>query len=286
VTNVTLKDLLVVVDSSAASDHRVELAASLAAEHGAHLIGLYVLPIPEPDRSEEETRIGRIIDDLIKMYNREEQELARVTQGKFEAAIEHHGIRGEWRTAGGFASEVAAVHARYVDLVIVGQGDPKPKRTVMPPLRPEEVALSAGRPVLVTPSSLAHARIGSRILVAWNARREATRAVNDALPLLSKAESVTVLVVDPEKWTIAPHGEEPGADIALHLARHGIAVQVGVTFSEDTNTGEVLRAKAREIGADLIVMGAYGHSRTRELILGGVTWDILHEMTVPVLMSH
>lgn len=282
----TLKDLLVVVDSSAASDSRVELAASLAAEHGAQLIGLYILPIPEPDRTEEETKIGKIIEDLITICNREEQELARAAQGRFEAAIERYGISGEWRTGGGFASEEAAVHARYVDLAIVGQVDPKLKRAVMPPLLPEEVALSTGRPILVTPFSSGPTRTGNRILVAWNAQREATRAVNDALPLLSKAESVTVLVVNPERWVIAPHGEEPGADIALHLARHGITVQVEVIFPAGASTGEVLRAKAREIGADLIVMGAYGHSRARELILGGVTRDILLEMTVPVFMSH
>jgi nucleotide-binding universal stress UspA family protein len=282
----TFKDLLVVVDSSAASDHRVELAASLAAKHGAHLIGLYVLPIPEPTPAEDETRIGKLIDDLIANINREEQELARVAQGKFEAAIKRHGIRGEWRRGGGFAGEEAAVHARYVDLAIVGQLDPKRKRAVMPPLLPEELAFSAGRPILVTPFSTGPTTTGNRILVAWNTRREAARAVNDALPLLKKAESVTVLVVNPEKWAIPPHGEEPGADITQHLARHGVKVQAETAFSEDASVGEVLRAKSDEIDADLIVMGAYGHSRTRELILGGVTRDILRGMVVPVLMSH
>ncbi len=101
----------------------------------------------------------------------------------------------------------------------------------MPQLLPEELALTAGRPILVSPLSWSPTRIGKRILVAWNARREATRAVNDALPLLNKAESVTVLVVNPEKWLMAPHGEEPGADIALHLAHHGVTVQVAVTMS-------------------------------------------------------
>jgi nucleotide-binding universal stress UspA family protein len=281
-TKMTLKDLLVVADSSAAADARIELAASLAAEHGAQLVGLYVLPIPEPDRYEKET----LIEKFIAMHIDEEKDLARLARSKFEAAIERHGIKGEWRTDGGFASEVAAVHARYVDLAIIGQVDPRLKRAVMPTLLPEELALTAGRPILVSPLSWSPTRIGNRILVAWNARREATRAVNDALPLLSKAGSVIVLVVNPEKWLMAPHGEEPGADIALHLARHNITVQVEVIISQDANIGEVLRAKARETGADHIVMGAYGHSRTRELILGGVTRDILDEMTVPVFMSH
>jgi nucleotide-binding universal stress UspA family protein len=189
-----LRDVLVVVDSSMASDDRVELAAAFAAAHGAELIGLYILPIPEPDRCER----GTLIETIITMCIRDEQDLARVAQGKFQAAIERHGIKGEWRTGGGFASDEAAVHARYVDLVILGQIEPRLKRAVMPPLLPEEVALSAGRPILVTPFSSTPSTIGTRVLVAWNARREATRAVNDALPLLRKAASVTVVVVNPE----------------------------------------------------------------------------------------
>jgi len=276
------RDLLVVVDSSNASDNRVELAGSLAAVHDADLIGLYVLPIPEPEPSEHPALINEIIIRCI----REEQALAREGRRRFEAAVKRYGIKGEWRTAGGIASEEVATHARYADLVIVGQIDPRAKRTVMPPLVPEEVALSAGRPVLVTPFSWAPGRVGNHILVAWNARREATRAVQDALPLLINAELVTVLVVNPENWAMDPHGEEPGADLALHLARHGVVVQVDVVVSHGPNVGEVVRAKARETEADLIVMGAYGHPRVRELILGGVTRDLLREMTIPVLMSH
>ena len=139
---------------------------------------------------------------------------------------------------------------------------------------------------MVTPFSWTPNRIGSRVLVAWNARREAARAVRDALPILRKAASVTVLVVNPEKWAISPHGEQPGADIALYLARHGVTVQVEVADSEDAKVCDVVRASAQKVGADLVVMGAYGHSRTLELILGGVTRDMLRDMTIPVFMSH
>jgi nucleotide-binding universal stress UspA family protein len=166
-------------------------------------------------------------------------------------------------------------------LVVVDSSDER-----MPPLIPEEVALAAGRPILVTPFSWTPSRIGRRVLVAWNARREAARAVSDALPILCKAEWVSVLVVNPEKWAISPHGEEPGADIALYLARHGVKVQVEVAESEAAKVGEVIRARAHKAGAELVVMGAYGHSRTLELILGGVTRDMLCEMTVPVFVSH
>jgi nucleotide-binding universal stress UspA family protein len=277
-----LRDLLVVVDSSAASDNRIEVAAGLAAEHEAHLAGLYILPIPEADRHLRPTLIDAIIDLCI----REEKELAREAHRKFETAIKRHGIEGEWRTAGGFPSEEAAVHARYADVAIVGQLDPAMRGRVMPPLLPEEIALAAGRPVLITPVAWTRAKIGSRVIVAWNAAREASRAVNDALPILQRAASVIVLVVNPEQRIMAPHGEQPGADITLHLARHGIKAEVEVVVSPERDPSDTLRSKAEELHADLIVMGAYGHSRARELILGGVTRDLLRYMNVPVFMSH
>jgi nucleotide-binding universal stress UspA family protein len=276
------RDFLVVVDSSKASDNRVELAASLAGEHGGHLVGLYVLPIPEPNRHLRPTFFDAIIDLCI----RKEKELSREARRKFEDAINRHGVKGEWRTAGGFPSEEAAVHVRYVDLGIVGQLDPSIRGGVMPPLLPEDVALSAGRPILITPVSWTPRKIGKRIIVAWNAQREATRAVNDAIPILTNADSVIVLVIDPEKRIMSPHGEEPGADIALHLARHGIKAEVEVAVSDVSGPTDVLHSKTRELAADLIVMGAYGHARTRELVLGGFTRDLLQHMDVPVFMSH
>jgi nucleotide-binding universal stress UspA family protein len=278
----SLRDLLVVVDSSKASDNRVELAAALAAEHDAHLVGLYILPIPEPERPFRPTFIEAIVDLCI----REEKELAQEAHRKFEDALSRHGVKGEWRTAGGFPSEEAAVHVRYVDLAILGQLDSSVRGAVMPPLLPEDVALSAGRPILITPVSWTPRKIGSRIVIAWNAGREAARAVNDAIPLLTKADSVIVLVINPEKRIMSPHGEEPGADIALHLARHNIKAEVDVTVSDEADPTDILHSKIRELGADLMVMGAYGHSRTRELVLGGFTRDLLQRMEVPVFMSH
>jgi nucleotide-binding universal stress UspA family protein len=123
-----------------------------------------------------------------------------------------------------------------------------------------------------------------RILVAWNAGREAVRAVADARALLVRAEAVEVLVVDPEGRR-AGHGEEPGADIARHLARHGAQVEVRRLSSGGEDVGRVLLSQAAAFGADLVVMGAYGHSRLNEWIFGGVTRTILREAGLPVLMS-
>jgi nucleotide-binding universal stress UspA family protein len=149
----------------------------------------------------------------------------------------------------------------------------------------EAALIDSGRPVLAIPYAGNFESIGQRVLVGWNASREASRAVHDALPLLAKAESTCVFLANPKRG-LAAHGEEPGADIARHLARHGLKVEVAKTVADDVADSALLLNHASDMGADLLVMGAYGHSRLREFILGGVTRSLLREMTVPVLLSH
>jgi nucleotide-binding universal stress UspA family protein len=149
----------------------------------------------------------------------------------------------------------------------------------------ENLLIYSGRPVLVVPYIGTGERIGRTVTVAWDAGREAARAVADAMPLLERAEKVHVLVVDPRP-SADGHGEEPGADLALHLARHGVKAEVNRTEANDIGTGDVILSWLSDADSDLLVMGAYAHSRLRELVLGGVTRRILDGMTVPVLMSH
>ena len=149
----------------------------------------------------------------------------------------------------------------------------------------EATLFSSGRPVLAIPYAGRFETLGRRVLVGWNASREASRAVNDALPLLAGASSVVVTAVNPRRG-LDGHGEEPGADIALHLARHGLKVEVEHTVAPEIEAGELLLNRAAELSSDLLVVGAYGHSRLRETILGGVTRTLLKQMTVPVLLSH
>ena len=127
--------------------------------------------------------------------------------------------------------------------------------------------------------------VGSHVLVAWNATREAARAVNDAMPILQKAEKVTVLSVNPPSEE-AGGPAWPAADIALHLARHGVTAEASSTVSLEIDVGNAILSRAADFGSDLIVMGGYGHSRQREFILGGVTRTLLQHMTVPVIMAH
>jgi nucleotide-binding universal stress UspA family protein len=278
------KDLLVVLDSERSARGRLDLAAALAERFEAHLVGLYPLPIPEPPRY-----LGYYDPTLLDPFFHELRERARDAADKQREGFEHvaslRGLSAEWRAIAEGPEADAALHARYVDLTILGQLDPDRGEadTIRP--RPEQVTLASGRPVLVIPYAGQFDSVGRRVLIAWNATREATRAVNDAMPLLTAAEIVTVLSIDPHEGPQG-HGELPGADISLHLARHGVKAQVERTVAADVPVGEVLLSRAADLGADLLVMGAYGHSRARELLLGGATRTLLRSMTLPVLMSH
>ncbi|HKM73021.1 MAG TPA: universal stress protein [Stellaceae bacterium] len=278
------KDLLVVLDSGTASRGRIELAAALAERFAAHLVGLYPLAVPEAPR-----HLGYYDPALLDPFFRELREKAQEVSDTERAAFEHaaglRGLSAEWRVVAAGAGSDPAVHARYVDLTILGQLDPDRGDAELIRPRPEQVTLASGRPILVVPYAGHFETVGRRVLIGWNATREATRAVSDAMPLLTGADVVTVLTIDAREGPDA-HGELPGADISLHLARHGVKAEVERTVSAGIPAGDVLLSRAADLGADLLVIGAYGHSRVRELLLGGATRSILQSMTVPVLMSH
>ena len=278
------KDLLVVLDSEAPARRRIDLAAALAERFEAHLVGLYPLPIPEAPR-----HFGYYDPALLDPFFGELRGRARETADKLREVFEHvtslRSLSAEWRVIAEGPEADPALHARYVDLTILGQLDPDRGETEMIQPRPEQVTLASGRPILVVPYAGRFETVGRRVLIGWNATREAARAVNDAMPLLAAAEAVTVLTIDPREGPDG-HGELPGADISLHLARHGVKAEIERTVSADLPVGDVLLSRAADLGADLLVMGAYGHSRARELLLGGATRSLLRSMTVPVLMSH
>jgi nucleotide-binding universal stress UspA family protein len=278
------KDLLVVLDSEATARRSIDIAAELAQRFAAHLVGLYPVPIPQAPR-----HFGYYDPALLNPFFEELRARAREAADKTREVFEHatrlRGVSPEWREMPEGLDADPAVHARYADLTILGQLDPDSGEpdTIRP--RPEQVTLASGRPILVIPYAGNFPNVGRRAVIGWNASREAARAVNDALPLLAAAEIVTVLTIDAREGPRA-HGELPGADISLHLARHGVKAEIERTVSADLPVGEVLLSRAADLGADLLVMGAYGHSRARELLLGGATRSLLRSMTLPVLMSH
>lgn len=278
------KDLLVVLDAGEDALGRLEFAAVLAERFAAHLVGLYPIPSPDLPRRAGYAELAAL-EPVYREWRAQALERAETLHTAFEHAGRLRGISAEWRAVSGGWDANPALHARYVDLAVLGQRDPGDDEMATFRPRPERVTLASGRPILVVPYAGRFAAVGSRVLVAWNAGREAARAVADAMPLLVGADMVTVLAIDPQPGPDG-HGELPGADIALHLARHGVKAQIERTPSADVPVGEVLLSRAADLGIDLIIMGAYGHSRARELLLGGVTRTILASMTVPVLMSH
>ncbi len=275
----TYKTLLVHVDNGPRAATRLGIALDLARAWNAHLVGLHAISVPrmptyaavEGGESMREFQ-QKAADDLAA---KAKAEFERATAGARDQSI-------EWRESREDATVAVPLHARYADLVIVGQPNEEEGTGVETDFV-DRVLVSAGRPLLVIPYAGRFTAIGARVLIGWNAGREATRAVTDALPFLQKASEVNVIAFNPQG---APHGEVPGADIALFLARHGVNVAVSHERGTDIDAGNLLLSRAADLDADLMVMGGYGHSRMQELILGGATRTVLASMTLPVLMSH
>lgn len=279
-----IQDILLHLDPGAPPEPRLALAIPLARRLGAHLIGLCVLDLAWPAAVDGDVAGGSAMVQVLAQMQAEAEARARRLATLFEAALERAGVAGEWRQVEGHTGAQVALHGRHADLVILGQPDPG-NPGAAPAAAAEAALFDTGRPALVVPFAGRFDRPGRRPLLAWNASREAARAVHDALPLLAGAEAVSVLIVDAPA-DASDLGAEPGADIARHLARHGLPVVVRRVAGAGLPVGEVLLNAAADLGADLIVMGAYGHSRLRELILGGVTRTLLRQMTVPVLLAH
>ena len=275
-----LKDILVHVDLNAESDRRLKAAMSLAEAHGAHLVGVYAMPRPYIPAYAE----VQISAEVMESQRAAAAEGAERAMAAFKAATDNSGLSVEWRAQEGDLGRVLGFHCRYADLTVVSQPDPSQSLFQGDRDLPDRLILTAGRPVMVLPYEYSGDLAGKRILVAWDESALASRAVHDALPLLQKAEKVVVMVANPTK--VPDERRDPGADIAAHLARHGVTVEADHVTSDDLDVGDLLLSRAADMSADMMVMGAYGHARWSELLLGGVTNVVLSNQTVPVLMSH
>lgn len=281
------KDILVHLDNGVRCNTRIGVAIGLARRYKAHLTGTYVLDIPAPEffYGAAMPFMGAGPEQVVERMRAEAVAAASPIEDAFRERMRREDVEGDWRLVEGNLPATVALHARYADLTVVGQPNPYEPNDGGHHEVAVTVVMTAGRPVLAVPFAGDFPTIGERVLVAWNATREAARAVNDALPLLAQAKLVTVLAVNP-RHGIGGHGDVPAADIALHLARHGVKAEAAHTVAKEIPDGEALLSYAADIGADLIVAGAYGHSRAREMVFGGVTRTLLNEMTVPVFLSH
>ncbi len=277
------KTILLHLDAAAHREERIDLAFEQAEKFDAHLVCLYA-PGPVPIPAYALVEAGPSVTEIVQRHR---QDAAHAVRNAFEAAsARRRAVKCEWRIAEGDAVAAACLSARYADLVIAGQPCRDDEETGSANAQfAADLVLFAGRPVLFVPYAGRFPALGKRILVAWNAGREAARALGDAMSMLKRASYVDLVSLDPESIG-SQHGDVPGADIGLLLARHGVKITVSQQSGSGIGTGEQLLSRAADVDADLIVMGAYGHSRLRERILGGATRTLLEAMTVPVLMSH
>ncbi len=264
-----LKNILIHLDNSDHSAARLTLAIGLAQRHQARLTALYIITHPyyEPLHMDTKTKTQQV-------------------QDQFNELIAGTGVQAElrtvdWKVTGTAVAEIINLHAHYADVVIIGQPNHASGDNDTPSDLPERLILGAGRPVLIIPYTASYTECGTRVLVSWKPGREATRAVNDAIPLMTMAEVVNILAVNP---TDAEQSEEE--KLCAHLACHGITARAEQTVSSDISIGDVLLNRASDEGSDLLVMGAFAQTRLGTLTLGDVSRHILKYMTVPVLMSH
>jgi nucleotide-binding universal stress UspA family protein len=261
----------------------LDTTVPLAEKFQAHLLGLSVVPPVAVISTGPPHAPPMIIDEHCKLYRAGNPAM----KSAFEAATQGLALTAEWREdeANAFGvAECVLPYARAADLIVARQTDPHWPGSDRLDVA-DRLAIESGRPVLIVPNAGLRKRVGEKVLVAWNGRCEAARATFDALPLLLSAKDVRVV------WATPPSEREwardiPASDICATLARHGVKCQATEQVAPHASVGETLLACAKDFGADLLVMGCYGHTRLREFVFGGASRYVLAHMSVPVLMSH
>lgn len=277
----SFKDILVHVDSSKHCKTRVQVAAALARDFGAHLTGLYAMTPVNVSPFLADQFPPEMLDEAHAQAAQQRdraRELFEECTGRAESSAEWLEVRGD-------PAEAITMYARYADLAVLGQVDPEEVGHGVRFDLPEHVVTATGRPTLMVPYAGKFESVGERVVVAWNASAQAARAIHDALPLLARAKRVMIMAARPEAQK-SDEGEVFGADIARHLARHGVTAEASHFEAGDIDVGDLLLSRVADEGADLLVMGVYGHSRLRELVLGGVSRHLFDHMTIPVFMAH
>lgn len=275
------KTILVHLDRESHAKERIRIACQMAIAQDAFLIGAAMVGVST--LTFQQAHIDEK-DPVIASHLRFLHDRAGTFVKEFEEQAKKMGVPSfEGRIVDGEANQGISLLSRFADLVVIGQTDLHETSPVVAPDFPEYVMMNAGRPVLIVPSSFGK-EVGKRVMICWNASREATRAVADTIPVLRRADVVQIAMFNIDKEPDV-NAEHAGHDLAVYLARHGINVEV-LPPQVDKNIGSAVLALAQEQSCDLLVMGGYGHTRFREFLLGGVTRTVLGDATMPVLMSH
>lgn len=276
----SIKNILVHIDHSDACRHRVSAAIAMSNQHQATLTALFVVP----DYFVPSYVEAQISTDVIMQINDQARERAEETMSAVKQQFADAGLSVECCIEDGNLINTLGDYARYTDLLILGQSQPDDPDNVSASLA-DNLVLEGGAPCLVIPYIGSRAAIGKHIMLAWNGSRESARAMKDALPLLKQADKVSVLMIKPKS-----HDEESTQiqtkTMRAYLAAHDINSEFDICIDNHLDPGDVIIAESIDNDIDLIVMGAYGHSRLRELVLGGATHKLLQQMTVPVFISH
>jgi len=278
-----IRDLFVFLQGNATDAAALDGAIALASTNQAHVAALAVVHTPVPYATEWGLAGAGFDQAGFEMLRRNAEDIAAAARARLDAAGVAHEVRVVDSPLA-WPEEVAALHARFADLAVFGgpmPDDPGARFAT----GFDALLMHSGRPVLLVPDGARVMAPPRRVVLAWQPRREASRALHDALPWLQSDARVDVLVINPEPTALG-YGEAPGADIARHLARHGCQARVEVVERGVRSTGQAILDHAREAVADLVVMGGFSHSRWREQVFGGVTRTVLRGARTPVLFSH
>jgi len=277
------RTILVHLESKEQSANLLAGAVALAQQHNAHLIGMYVVPMPQAYVTADLPMPA----ELVQKHMIHHQELSEAMKAEFEESTSAASFISEWREVDADTMTIADTLteiARTVDLLIMSQKESEIGDYALHDL-PEAVILACGRPVIVMPKSDTLPNAISDVFVAWDGGVQATRAVFDALPILREADNVRVHRINI-KGNDRHKILNTTSELVNTLSRHGANVTLSDSNARASQIGDEIVESVKETGSDLLVMGAYGHTRFREILFGGVTRKVLHVMSVPVLMAH
>ena len=284
-----LKDLLVYVDQSQDALTRLRLAADLASRHGSHLTALFVRELTGFQQERRKAaELGLVSAEGMRQLDERTRASITATEARLRATLDEvtkGGAQADLLCLDGEAGVLVPQYARYADLCVVGRDEPAGSTSINYSFS-EQLLFVTGRLVLFVPTDEAFRALGRHIVVAWNSSRPAARSLNDALPLIERADRATIFMINPSGF-IGSHEGPPGEQMLEHLKRHGAAVDaVRIEGVPRGAIADRLQSEAQALGADLIVAGAFGHPRLWEKMLGGVTNDLIGHMSLPIFMSH
>lgn len=275
------KDLVVFLETGEGVSERLAYAAALAKRWQAHLIATFVTQ-PLALNPHAGFAVGDGLSDMLAEYRVRTGLALAQTRSEFDQVTSRRSFTAEWRESDNETGEALMLHARHASLAVLGPPAIQSNRTTMLGLS-ERMIFASGRPCLLLPTHWSPERVPTRIVVGWNGGREATRAIADAMPFLIAAKAVHLVVAADARAQVL-YGEDPGADMAAHLARQGVPVLLEQCPGDDA--GAMLLDRCAAIDADLLVMGAMGRPRISEFVFGGATSTVLAMARVPLLLSH